>query len=318
VVERKQHDRAAFWTGAFIAAAGIAVGAAQSVAPSSVGRGWADLNGLARIANVGAAFPAGFAPLGHAWFNALAALQRPWLAVPIVILTQLVTVVFLVTAAVYLARTRSVWIVAASGCAALSGLFYFLWWSGPRHAGFLFIAMLLALWLAPLVPEGASSARRWLTPVLTAVLALHAIAGLIAVVVEVRTQFSAARATARLIRDAGLSGLPMVGEPDLAAMNVLAHLGLRSAYYTNTERWGSYAVWDKGYDEKKRTPDARVFERAVQLADRSDALVVMNRPAKDEAIERAGAALVGTRSADIVFDESFWVYRVPQVTRARR
>jgi hypothetical protein len=318
LVERTQQERGAFWSGAFIAAAGIALGAAQSVAPSSVGRGWAELNGLRRLANVGAAFRAGFAPLGHAWFNALPAFQRPGLAALIVMLTRTVTMVFLVTAASYLARRRSVWIIAAFGCAALSGLFYCLWWSGPRHAGFLFIATLLALWLAPLVPGRAPAAGSRLTPVLTGVLALHAVAGLIAVVVEVRTQFSAARATARLIREAGLSGLPMVGEPDLAAMNVLAQAGLRSAYYTNTERWGSFAVWDKGYDEKKRTADARVFERAVQLADRSDVMVVMNRAATDEAIDRVGAALVGARSSDIVKDESFWVYRVPQVAGANR
>jgi hypothetical protein len=43
----------------------------------------------------------------------------------------------------------------------------------------------------------------------------------------------------------------------------------------------------------------------------------LNRAASRAAAERVGAVLVGQRSADIVREESFWVYRVPSAASRR-
>jgi hypothetical protein len=314
--------RAAFWVGVSLAAVGLAVSAVQSVAPASVGLGWAELSGLRRVAKTAAAFGAGCVPLVHGWFNFLPIFQERWLAVPARTVTATVTVAFLATAGSYLAHRRSVWLIAVLSWAMLSCLFYCLWWSGPRHAGFLFMATLLALWLAPLLPERppaegrlarwGATMRRHLTLVTKIVLACQALAGVVAVAVEILTVFSAGRATARLIRDERLASLPMVGEPDMMASTVVAYLGLKAAYYPDSDRWGSFAVWDGHFDEKKRTADDQVFGRAVQLADRSDVLVVMNRAPKEGVPQNVGAVLVGQRASDVLCDESYWVYRVPR------
>jgi hypothetical protein len=276
---------------------------------------------------VSTAFVEGFAPFARCWFGSIVTLHRPWIAAPVAIVSWILTVAFLAAAWATLAHRRLVWIVTLASWAMLNGLFLVSVWRGTRHTGFLFIAALLGLWLAPSFPERPSPEgrrgrwgamlRRQTASLTTGVLAFHVLAGAVAVVVEIVTVFSAARATAGLIRDAGLAGMPMVAEPDMITSNVVAHLGLRTAYYPSSSRWGSFAILDGHHDEKHRTDDALVFERAAGEASRSDVVVVLNRAAASSVVERAGSVLVGRRSADVVTEESFWVYRVPATTSGR-
>lgn len=318
----RRADRPAFWTGVAVAAAGLVACALQSLPPPDIGFSWLVWRNPGRFASIASAFAAGIAPLADCWFGELFLRRWPWMRVPATAVSGALAVAFLVTAGTCLARRRAVWIVALASWSLLSCLFFCLWWRGPRHAGFLFIATVLALWLAPLFPERRRSqgrlgrwgalGRRRAVPVTRMVLAFQVVTGAVAVVVEVTTVFSAARATARLLRHTGLSALPVVAEPDMMTSNVVAHLGLRGVYYANSDRWGSFVVWDSRHDERRRTDDGRLFERAARMADLSDVAVVLNRPPREGAAERVHAVLVGSRLADIVSDESFWVYRVPQ------
>jgi hypothetical protein len=319
--------RPAFWAGVSVAGAGLVACLLQAMPASDVGLSWYVSLHPTHISSVPFAFVEGFAPFARCWFGSTVSLQCPWIAVPAAIVSGILAVAFLVTAGATLAHRRLVWIIPLGSWSMLNGLFVALMWRGTRHSGFLFIAALLGLWLAPSFPERPSSTgrlarwsvrlRRQTAPVTTGLLAFHVLAGALAVVVEIATVFSAARATAGLIRDTGLAGAPMVAEPDMIASNVVAHLGLSRAYYPTSGRWGSFAVLDSHHDESARTDDALLFDRAARTASPSDVVVVLNRAASSVAAERVGAVLVGQRSADVVREESFWVYRVPSTTSGR-
>jgi hypothetical protein len=237
----------------------------------------------------------------------------------------LIAAALIVTATLVLSRRRGAWIAAALPAAVLLMFFFFRYYGGARHAGFLLISLLVALWVAPsypLRPVASEQTRsRWilaeraLGPVLAAAFTFQVLGAAIQAAVDGPGVYSAARATAALIREHGLDRLPLVGDPDFAAANVVAFLGKRAAFYVNVDRWGSFDVWDgrhaAGLPTALRASDARVFARAAALASATDVVVVLNREAEPEAVASAGARLVGTRAADIRKDESFWVYAVP-------
>jgi hypothetical protein len=112
--------------------------------------------------------------------------------------------------------------------------------------------------------------------------------------------------------------LPIVADPDFAATSIVAELAVRAVYYPLVGRWGSFANWgEHAPNGSVAAPDGEVFARAVQLANRSDVVVLVNREADLTVVERAGAVLVAARFADIVKNESFWVYRVPALRGIR-
>jgi hypothetical protein len=232
------------------------------------------------------------------------------------------TMTFVATAGACLARRRRAWIVPGLSVLGLGGLFFCVWWRGPRHAGFLFLATLLGLWLADSLPErdgsgGAlagvlASAQRRLPQIMRVVLLFHALSGATAVVVEIGTVFSAAQPAAKAIREQGGSGLPIVADSDFASTSLVAQLQVPAVYYPLVNRWGSFVSWgEHPPDGRLVAQDALVFERALQLARGSAVLVVVNREPDAKLIERAGANLVAARAADVVKDESFWIYRIP-------
>jgi hypothetical protein len=328
--EQKRRFRVALWMGAAMAVAGLVLSAVQTLPPANARAVWVQPASLARLWSVLCFVQASFAPFAECWFSLIPSLRSPWVQIPFGIVAFALTLTFLATAGCYLAQRRTAWVLAACSALLLSSLSFLLWWRGTRHAGFLFIATLLALWLAPLFPERrsrdgarahvAERLRFQMKPVLRAVLGFHAIVGAIAVVVEALTVFSAARATALLIRRQGLAELPIVIDPDTSASSVVAHLGIRAAYYPRQDRLGSFTIWGEHTHDSEAAPsnDTLVFDRATPLASHSDVVVVTNHEPAGGVTTHAKAVLIGTRLADVVEEESYWVYRIPSQTRVTR
>lgn len=303
-----------FWAGVALAVAGLAACALQIRPPpdSGVAGMWGARTVADRLGKTVAAPVHGLAQLP--WGGALD--RHPALAAAHLALGVAVAVALAAAAVAALRRRRGAWIAAALPWATLLLLFYFKYYGGVRHAGFLLLALLLALWVAPTFPlrpgaaEPAGGDRR-LGAALTAAFGVAALGTAIQFATDGPGVYSAAQPTAALVREAGLAGLPVVGDPDHSASAVVAFLGAPAAYYANVERWGSFAVFDLRHDPSwpERAPDAAVFARARELARDTGALVVLDRAAAPEAA--AGARLVGARRADVRADESFWVYLVP-------
>jgi len=312
---------AAYGAGIALAAVGILASVLQMTPPGNMGMPWIEPPSLHRLWSVVCSFPAGIAPFADCWFGKVEGLVSPWIAVPLTVAAVLLTLAFIVVASAYLLHRRAVWIVAASALSMLCGLFFFFGWRGPRHAGFLLIGLLLALWLAPLFPErrplpgrGAqwmAALQRQMPRVLGALLAFQCLVAGLAVTVEICTVFSAARDTARMIRASGHSGLPLVVDPDITAAGIVAHLGAPTAYYPNVHRWGSFVVWREHMNDRSAVSadDAGIFHQVSRLGINSDVVVVLGHSVDTDVQARVGAELIGHASADVVHEESYWVYR---------
>jgi hypothetical protein len=311
----------AFWGGVALAAAGQIAGALTMVPPadSAIRFLWAARTLGDRIGKTVAAPFHGIATLP--WADPLdphVVLRAVQISIGVA-----ATLAFLAAAIPVLARRRGAWLAAAIPCGALLGLFYLRWYGGERHAGFLFLSLLLALWIAPSFPARAGApgrlgrlAERALAPALAAVLLCQVGGSILQASLDARGLYSAARATAALVRERGLEALPMVADPDAIASNVVGMLGKRAAFYENVERWGSYPIFDARHAPDRphpdHAPDEAVFRRARSLARDSAVVVVIDREASPAAAALASAELVGFRRADVRVDESFWVYLVPR------
>jgi hypothetical protein len=205
-----------------------------------------------------------------------------------------------------------------AGSLALLAFFYVKHAGYLRHHGFLFICFGTALWLAgtmqPVTLPGmldsvARHSERAMTFLVPVILAIHLAGAVIAVIGEYRFTFSAARATAEMIRERGLDKLPLVADLDVTGMPVVGYLDKRSAYYPCGDRFASYVIWDT-----TRMLHSIVWDRILPLAEQSASPVVV---VVDEYVMKkfpipaelqARLQLVGCRTADIVTDESYCAY----------
>ncbi|HEU4587213.1 MAG TPA: hypothetical protein VFS11_01095 [Gemmatimonadales bacterium] len=161
------------------------------------------------------------------------------------------------------------YVLTVLGCLA----FYYAKYLGTlRHYGMLVAAVVVAYWLAFAGAEPSTSRRtpelRWASLVLTAVLALQALAGVATGWLDWRYVFSSAQQAAAAVGRANLSGcvLAGIGTPtDVGIAAVLGYLpGQRRAYYVRTERFESFVIWD--IRSRRRVTDSAVVARSKRLA----------------------------------------------------
>jgi hypothetical protein len=205
-----------------------------------------------------------------------------------------------------------------TGTLGLLACFYVKHVGYLRHHGFLFLCFGTALWLASsmrpatlpgLLDAAARRGERAIALLVPAILAVHLVGAIIAVAGEYRYTFSAARATADLIRGRGLDNLPMIADLDVTGMPVVGYLDKRSAYYPCGDRFGSYVVWDTG-----RMIHSIVWREPLHVVGKNGSPVVV---VVDDFVMKkfppplalaSKLALVGCTKADIVTDESYCVY----------
>ncbi len=224
----------------------------------------------------------------------------------------------------YFMRRKVGLIMLVAGTSALMLFFHTRLEGSLRHHGLFFINLVIAAWLAEAVVVektgdadggGERIARGALVAgVATLVLVLHAVVAAIAVGQDVALVFSAGRATAALLEEHGLDDAPLVGHGDYSLPPVLGYLRQRTVYYPSTRRDGSFIRLDSERGRYRPTDD-EVFEDARALARRSgsETGVVLNQPPSDSAAADApaGAESLGCIAADVVFLESYCVYRIP-------
>jgi len=187
-----------------------------------------------------------------------------------------------------------------------------------RHHGFLFICFGTALWLAGTMPPVSLSgfldniarrSERAIALLLPVLLAIHCAGAVIAATGEYRYTFSAAKATALMIRERGLDRLPLIADLDVTGMPVVGYLDKPLAYYPCGDRFGSYVVWDTA-----RMMHSVVWDQILPLAKKSASPVVV---VVDEFVMKkfplpaewqTKLHLVGCRNAEIATEESYCAY----------
>ena len=307
------------WSGVGIAATGIAFAVWQMIPPADTGyaMGWHfgfDPQKLVQILKnmMGAYLPLPKPGPGF-WeseFLATFSLYRnfSWIGTPLI----------LVLVSVALLRRPLALVHYLCGSIGLLAFFYVKHIGYLRHHGFLFICLGTSLWLSgsmravtlPGIFDGvARRAEQAVALLMPLILAVQLAGALIATAGEYRYTFSAAKATAAMIRDRGLDNLPLVADLDVTGMPVVGYLNKQSAYYPCGDRFGSYVIWDTA-----RMIHSVAWGEPLTLARRSGAPVVvlvddfvMNTfPPPPEL--RPMLEQVGCWRAEIMTDESYCVY----------
>jgi hypothetical protein len=182
-------------------------------------------------------------------------------------------------------------------------LFYVKLPPSPWRCGILFLAFVMANWMAradaakPLVPKF----------MFAAVLAVQVVYGLQAVAADRVHPLSSGRAVARYIAAQGWAAQPIIGMPDYAMAPIIGYLGANQFYFANALRWGSFTIWDKKRTEKI---DINAFlQNAARFGPR-ETLVVGRQIAVDPALLRQygfanAAAFTGARESG----ENYDIYR---------
>lgn len=332
-VDRPEAERAPaplFFAGLLLGGV-LFCGAAVSMLPPAdcaIGPIWAAKGQLDRLGLMFQSLLDGFAPV--AWPHPI----QDWPLLPVRVLHTVagiaVLIAFVAGTTLTLTRRRVVWALFLAPFFVMLWLFYARYYGGSRHSGFMFLAALLALWFAPLFPERASDEGRLarlqkaaagrMPRVLRMTLSFHVLAMLIPAGLDLAYVYSAGRATAELIKERGMEKLPMIADPDWSTTNVVAHTNIPRVMYANVKQQGSFPVQDSRHGANghytRSESDDWAFDLAIQLASgveqRSDVVVLLDHEADPAAAANAGALLVGSRHAQIVIDESFWVYRVPR------
>jgi hypothetical protein len=204
---------------------------------------------------------------------------------------------------------------------AIIGLVTFMYLAFPgeaRHFGYLFVALVMAVWLGKIedlrrgaIPDGWIG-RAWASTQgigLTVLLAVHAAGGLFAVVLERRYVYSDAKAAAEYLVEHHLEEAPLVAQHDFV-QSVLVYLGRKEAYFVRSDRLGSFGMWDK--ERFPPVTDSTCVARARQIA------AERRRPAvliASHALELTGADSLDTHelarfTGSVVGDEDFYLYSV--------
>ena len=323
-----------FWAGLVLGGVGFLLAAWSMIPPAdcAIGPIWAAHSRLERLGKMFQSLVDGFAPVP--WPHPF----KDWPLLPARVLQVavgiLVMLAFTLSAGLALTRRRAVWTLYLAPLLVMLWLFYARYYGGSRHSGFLFLAALLALWLAPLFPErpeGTGRIARWqaaaalrMPRILKVTLAFHVFAMAIPAGLDLVYVYSAGRATAQLIRERGLGKGMMIADPDWSTTNVVALTNVPGALYANVKLPGSFPVQDSRHGANGRytrsVSDDWAFEQAATFASKGEhrweSVIVLDHEADPKAAARAHAEFVGSRRADIVIDESFWVYRVPIRTAA--
>lgn len=199
---------------------------------------------------------------------------------------------------------------------ALLGFEYVKFVGSLRHHGFLWLTLGLGAWLAAASPAAAGrrgAAVRAAVVAFTALLVVQAYAGAVAFTGDLQYRFSAAAATADLIRREGLAALPLAGAGDTTATNVMGHLGRREMFYLDGERYGSYVRGLLPDPRRRRAPEG-VWPAAVRFAGRAGGPVVVVADLEivnedpPPASLRGRLSLVGCEESQVVPIETFCVF----------
>jgi len=189
--------------------------------------------------------------------------------------------VALVGAAVLLLRRHGPALVCyLVGTAGVAGFLYLKYLGFYRHAGFLFITFLLAMWLKEAGgPAGAGSGGiagrldRAGGLLLTLMLAVQAVTGLWALRTDLAEPFSCGRQAARILAERHLDRAFIAAGPDWAGAPLAGYLD-RSLYFPAARRTGSFTRWDNRRTDS--VDDEEFFRRAAAEAKGADFVVVVD------------------------------------------
>ena len=209
-----------------------------------------------------------------------------------------------------------------STSAALILLFYAKHLGELRHHGFLFIALLSALWI---YPDCAPCKKLWwgkyfksvseklASRALLALLIIQFISSSIAIFIDYRYVFSSAKETAQFLRSSDLTSAEMIGDVSYSASAVAAYLNNKPFFYPDAQRYGTFIKWDN--ERTKEVNLSTLLSDSRRLALQGHPVVlILNQSLDDYKIgPNVNASQIHFKkifesSPIILWDERFYVY----------
>lgn len=196
----------------------------------------------------------------------------------------------------------AVWL---AGSASLLAFAYVKFPGSLRHAGFLWVLALVALWiaepqarLAPLLPAG----------LFTLAVVVGDLGTLVAVRWEAREAFSGAACAAQGLRRQGLDRLPIVAGCDFAASGVMAFLPGRTILYPAICSRGTFVVWNLARLRGDSMSEQQLVDAAASADEGHGVVLLHNRPLGMPESPSLRCALILKCEPTIVADEAQWAY----------
>ena len=205
---------------------------------------------------------------------------------------------------------------------ALILLFYAKHLGELRHHGFLFIALLSALWI---YRDCVSCEKPWwgkyfksvseklASCALLALLIIQFISSSIAVFIDYRYVFSSAKETAQFLRSNDLASAEMIGDVSYTASAIAAYLNNKPFFYPDAQRYGTFIKWDK--ERTKEVNLSTLLSDSRRLALQGHPVVlILNQSLDDYKIgpdvnaSQIHFKKIFESSPIILWDERFYVY----------
>ncbi len=200
-----------------------------------------------------------------------------------------------------LRRSRDALLMLWLPTAGLSMLYVYIWIGGLRHAGFILIAAVIAMWIAGGLPRMAAV-------VFNAMLIASCVVAVRTWSLDYRENFSGAREMADFITSHNLVG------PEIAAHNLtqcealLPYLPRKRFWYAGLGEYGTYLKWDAAYERALNVPYPVAERRAQQRFAGTNWLLLFNVEIPNPAAH--GFRLLYTNRETIFekTDERYWLY----------
>lgn len=202
-------------------------------------------------------------------------------------------------------RCRPALVAWLAGSASLLAFAYVKFPGALRHAGFLWVLALVALWMA-----GPRARLDSIVPVglVTLAVVVGDLGALVAVRWDAKAAFSGAACAARGLRSQALDHLPRVAGCDFAASGVAAFLpGARIVYPAIGSR-GSFVVWNLARLRQDSMSEQELLDAAASVDEGHGVVLLHNRPLVMQETASLRCDLVLQCEPTVVADEAQWIY----------
>ena len=197
------------------------------------------------------------------------------------------------------------------GTLGLAAFFYTKYLGFPRHTGFLFLTLFVALWVKQVTDRAGATAAgsRWpgriAGGVFTCMLAFQAVSGLAAVREDYRRFFSCGKPAAAFIKERGLENAFIAVGPDWAGSPLAGYLN-RTLYYPQGRRYGSFTRWDFRRNEEINDPE--FLRRAFAEARGREMVIASDHPFADDLLQQNGLSLLGHIGGSLTPFEDYYLF----------
>lgn len=218
------------------------------------------------------------------------------------LLGSLISVLILFFSAIlFIQQPATLWLYL-SGSAGILLFTYTIYYSDNlRHTGHFFILFLVCLWLSTMQRKHDFTIHlvkpiniflvRYKSKLISLIIFIGFVAGMVAYSKDLAKPFSMSKATAKFIEEQQLDRLPIIGIPDERVCVLSGYLD-RKIYYPQSDRLGSFIIWDSRR-ERIETQDIElnenldvvkknIFKRVDKMTqeNQKNVLLVSNSPIK--------------------------------------